>query len=110
MISHNKIYCLILASVCLMFLVEQTSAGDCWDMWSRCSKWSSPATGYLWLSCDNCCKCKGKASGKCKKVTDKYCWVTGSSTSYRCICSKRRLRGRKPKVCKSMSNAAFSCK
>jgi hypothetical protein len=34
---------------------------SCWATWSRCSSWSSIATGILWLRCDICCKCMGRA-------------------------------------------------
>lgn len=107
MFSNSKTFSLLLLGGCMLYLVH-TSAGSCWETWSRCSRWSSAATGYLWLSCDNCCKCKGKASGSCKLVSGSRCWLTGSSRVYRCICKGTRS-GRKPGICSDLSNAAFSC-
>ncbi|KAK3612040.1 hypothetical protein CHS0354_021721 [Potamilus streckersoni] len=68
---------------------------DCWDTWSRCSRWSSPATGILWLSCADRCKCKGNATGTCREVPSK-CPLT--SKAWQCQCSGK-LSGRKPSWC-----------
>ena len=46
----------------------------CWDTWSRCSRWSNGATGYLWQSCPQRCQCKGYAGGNCRETSNNGCW------------------------------------
>ena len=79
--------------------------GNCWQTWSRCSGWSSLATGHLWLSCNNCCQCMGKSGGSCVEVAS-TCWM--SSTAYQCQCHGTRV-GDSPSFCDGLANSAFSC-
>ncbi|CAF3648802.1 unnamed protein product [Rotaria socialis] len=58
----------------------------CWKSWSRCTEWSSGATGYLWQSCNERCKCKGYLGGNCRPVPN-YCPVLPKgSTINQCKC------------------------
>merc|ERR1711913_193211 len=47
---------------------ERRSIFDCYEVWSRCSGWSSFLTGYAWLTCDDRCKELGKSGGNCVPV------------------------------------------
>lgn len=79
---------------------------DCVRTWSRCSRWSNWATGYAWVTCDDCCKCKGKARGKCEMNYNDTC--AGDGKAYYCKCYGR-LNGDKPTVCSSFSNFFDGC-
>ena len=57
--------------------------GDCYEEWSRCSGWSSAATGLLWKSCQNRCVELGHRTGTCVLV-DSRCL---SDKAYQCQCS-----------------------
>ncbi|XP_055862837.1 hydramacin-1-like [Biomphalaria glabrata] len=57
--------------------------GDCYETWSRCSRWSSPFTGVLWKSCNDRCKELKKRGGNCVQTPSK-CPVT--SKAYQCQC------------------------
>nr|QXT26520.1 mytimacin 1 [Mytilus coruscus] len=59
--------------------------GDCWDTWSRCSRWSSGGTGILWKGCNNRCKELGYKSGSCV-LRRSDCPLT--SKAYRCECKR----------------------
>ncbi|TRY63109.1 hypothetical protein TCAL_03912 [Tigriopus californicus] len=89
-----------LAFVCLvgLNLVTETEAGwgDCWDTWSRCSRWSSGGTGILWQSCAKRCQCLGKATGSCV-ISRSACPL--SNKAWQCKCSSARRSGRKPSWC-----------
>uniref|UniRef100_A0A914URR2 Uncharacterized protein n=1 Tax=Plectus sambesii TaxID=2011161 RepID=A0A914URR2_9BILA len=71
----------------LLFVIAMTPEpasagwGDCYETWSRCSQWSSPATGVLWQSCkDHCGGC-----GDCVLVPSK-CPI--SDKAYQCQCCR----------------------
>uniref|UniRef100_A0A194AKM8 Putative mytimacin-5 n=1 Tax=Pinctada fucata TaxID=50426 RepID=A0A194AKM8_PINFU len=83
------------------------TASRCFDVWSRCSGWSSAATGYLWLSCNKCCQCKGKSGGRCVSVAARGCPL--SKNAYQCQCNGSSLRGGKPGFCGGKANYLFSC-
>ncbi len=76
-----------------------TSAWDCYDTWSRCTGWSSPATGTLWQSCEEHCQgCYNKAGGECI--------ITGTTTcmgvkieAYQCQCSRTSWTGENKPHC-----------
>ena len=80
---------------------------SCWATWSRCSNWSSIATGVVWLGCDTCCKCKGKAGGSC---VSKPSTCLLSSKTYQCVCYSHHLSGRRPSACDGFSNVDDGCK
>jgi hypothetical protein len=89
---------------------DATSRRDiksCWATWSRCSSWSSIATGILWLRCDTCCKCMGKAGGTCV-LKPSTCVL--SSQAYQCDCYSHHLSERRPSECDSASNLIDGCK
>eukprot|EP00095_Tigriopus_kingsejongensis_P011840 maker-scaffold1129_size60621-snap-gene-0.10 protein:Tk11840 transcript:maker-scaffold1129_size60621-snap-gene-0.10-mRNA-1 annotation:"theromacin" len=93
---------LILSLSLLVVLVSLTQVqeaeagwGDCWETWSRCTRWSSAGTGYLWQSCAQRCQCLGKASGSCV-MSRSSCPL--SNKAWQCRCSGTR-RGPKPRWC-----------
>ncbi|OXA36816.1 Hydramacin-1 [Folsomia candida] len=46
-----------------------TESASCYEAWSRCTGWSSGATGILWKTCaGRCQQCQGRASGSCVPV------------------------------------------
>lgn len=71
--------------VVLLATAPAAQADDCYEAWSRCTGWSSGATGYLWKTCAGRCQlCKGRANGECKKVNGKcgarqQCQCSGGS-------------------------------
>ncbi|GFO37945.1 macin [Plakobranchus ocellatus] len=82
------------SKLCLMAMVlvavavispDQVEAGwgDCYETWSRCSRWSSPATGYLWLSCNDRCRELGRSGGNCRPAPSS-CPL--SRKAYQCQC------------------------
>lgn len=79
---------------------------DCYRTWSRCSRWSDIATGWLWVTCDECCKCKGQATGQCQMNYSDTC--ASDNKAYYCDCYGT-LNGKKPKVCSSFSNFVDRC-
>lgn len=103
--------CFLLIFAVLFHQQLQTSAWfvrwfskDCLKTWSRCSRWSKWATGWAWLTCDDCCRCQGHASGKCQMNYNDKCAKYGKA--YYCQCYGT-LKGGKPKVCSSLSNNKF---
>merc|ERR1711874_25068 len=62
---------------------ERRSIFDCYEVWSRCSGWSSFLTGYAWLTCDDRCKELGKSGGNCVPVPSN-CPL--SSDAFQCQC------------------------
>ncbi|VDH93327.1 Hypothetical predicted protein, partial [Mytilus galloprovincialis] len=50
-----KIAALITIFIIFSFFppTEGGPIGDCWNTWSRCSRWSSGGTGILWKGCNN---------------------------------------------------------
>ncbi|CAG5136284.1 unnamed protein product [Candidula unifasciata] len=79
--------CLVALILTALTLTPGADAGvikDCYNDWSRCSRWSSPLTGILWKNCDKRCKQLGKRSGKCVRVRAR-CPV--SKTVLQCQCS-----------------------
>eukprot|EP00727_Mastigamoeba_balamuthi_P005168 m51a1_g1465 hypothetical protein (95) ;mRNA; r:232884-233168 len=75
---------LVLASLLLSSSVA--SAWDCYDTWSRCSGWSSPATGILWQNCNTHCQgCFNAAHGKCNLVGTTTCMGV-NIPSFQCQC------------------------
>ena len=98
---------LIIRSLPLLFLVAMTCSyfpksteangiGDCWETWSRCTSWSSFATGVLWQSCEDRCKCKGYVSGSCVE-TKSNCPF--SDKAWQCQCSGTKTNAKKPSWC-----------
>ncbi|KAL3852595.1 hypothetical protein ACJMK2_016214 [Sinanodonta woodiana] len=85
----------ILAILTMTPSTEANAITDCWNTWSRCTGWSSWATGYLWLSCEDRCKCQGHAYGTCRIVTSK-CPLTHEA--WQCQCSGTRY-GSRPSWC-----------
>ena len=89
--------CLLIAST---FLMTDTSPRGfsllrgCWETWSWCTRWSSGATGYLWQSCNDGCKCLGKWVGIYAK-NNAGCSTTGKA--YQCKC--HGYGGRKKSWC-----------
>merc|ERR1711872_946462 len=67
--------------------VETRGYGDCWETWSRCTRWSMVFTGILWQNCNDRCICKGARSGACRLSPSK-CPL--SNKAYTCVCSGRR--------------------
>nr|AHG59340.1 Mytimacin-5 [Mytilus galloprovincialis] len=100
-----KLFAFSLCLLVFVFEMKQTKGG-CWATWSRCSGWSSIATGHLWLDCNTCCKCKGKSGGSCHEVHSD-CFL--SDTAMQCQCHHGALHGSRPSACSSMSNLDFSC-
>ncbi|KAH3711918.1 hypothetical protein DPMN_071594 [Dreissena polymorpha] len=58
-------------------------SGECYEAWSRCSKWSRGATGWLWKYCTDRCKEFGYRGGNCVAVQSK-CPL--SSKALQCQC------------------------
>ncbi|KAL3852593.1 hypothetical protein ACJMK2_016212 [Sinanodonta woodiana] len=85
----------ILAILTMTPPTEGNPITDCWNTWSRCTKWSSGATGILWQSCEDRCKCQGYATGTCKTVSSN-CPLTNEA--WQCQCSGTRS-GSKPSWC-----------
>ena len=75
--------CLLIASTFPMIDTSPAAKPGCWETWSRCTRWSSPATGILWQSCNDRCKCLGRGGGNCVEVNAR-CSTTGKA--YRCQC------------------------
>ncbi|KAH9502873.1 Hydramacin-1 [Bulinus truncatus] len=73
--------CLLLIEV--LTNVSEAGWGDCYETWSRCSRWSSPFTGKLWKSCNDRCKQLGRRGGNCVLSPSK-CPL--SSKAYQCQC------------------------
>uniref|UniRef100_A0A914PWU7 Uncharacterized protein n=1 Tax=Panagrolaimus davidi TaxID=227884 RepID=A0A914PWU7_9BILA len=82
-----QMYFVFIALFGLTFLADESNANpisDCWNQWSRCTKWSSDGTGVLWQECGNHCKSMGYAEGgSCVDVTSE-CFL--SETAYQCQC------------------------
>jgi len=79
----SKLFILVLLTICLAATVN----GGCFEDWSRCSKWSSGATGILWYSCNDRCKELGKSGGSCNLVeSDGTCFITKGKKISRCHC------------------------
>ncbi|CAG2231796.1 unnamed protein product [Mytilus edulis] len=56
--TSYKIATLIAVVAMLSFNPQPTEAGfigGCWATWSRCTRWSSWATGWLWKNCNDRC-------------------------------------------------------
>ena len=75
--------CLLIASTFPMIDTSPAAKSGCWETWSRCTRWSSPATGILWQSCNDRCKCLGRGGGNCVEVNAR-CSTTGKA--YQCQC------------------------
>ncbi|XP_059164875.1 hydramacin-1-like [Physella acuta] len=74
----------LLALTVLETPVAGASLSDCYETWSRCSRWSSFLTGILWKSCDDRCKKDfKKRGGRCVKVPSK---CPTSKKAYQCQC------------------------
>nr|AEC50045.1 theromacin [Sinohyriopsis cumingii] len=86
---------MILVAIIMIPSIEGNPITDCWETWSRCSRWSSPATGILWQSCEDRCKCLGYATGTCREVPSR-CPLTDKA--WQCQCSGT-LSGPKPENC-----------
>ncbi|UJR11718.1 hypothetical protein I4U23_015899 [Adineta vaga] len=73
-----------------------SEAWDCYETWSRCTRWSSPATGILWQSCPSYCQgCRNAATGSCVQVGTTTC--NGKSVqAYQCQCSGTWSGSNKP--------------
>ena len=76
---------------------EAGSIGQCWDTWSRCTRWSHFASGIAWQKCPQRCVCLGHATGRCV-MTPSSCPL--SNKAWQCQCSGRR-NGPKPSWCGS---------
>ncbi|XP_068672123.1 neuromacin-like protein [Montipora foliosa] len=59
---------LVFAVLDLESEARQNFIGRCWETWSRCTRWSSFATGILWQTCEERCKSLGYGRGDCVKV------------------------------------------
>ncbi|KAH9502872.1 Hydramacin-1 [Bulinus truncatus] len=84
----NLIIIILLSAGLLVTPAESHWIGDCWETWSRCSQWSSGATGILWLSCNGRCIQLGRAGGNCNLVKSK-CPI--APEPYQCQCYRRNL-------------------
>ena len=73
---------LVVALFGVLAFLPQGESG-CWATWSRCSGWSSGATGILWYGCDKRCKCLGRSGGNCNLIPAS-CSTTGYA--YQCQC------------------------
>ncbi|KAL3852597.1 hypothetical protein ACJMK2_016216 [Sinanodonta woodiana] len=94
--TMSVVVCITILPILIMTpSAEGNVLKDCWDTWSRCTGWSSGATGILWQSCEDRCKCKGYATGSCKEVPSK-CPLTNEA--WQCQCSGT-LTGQKPNSC-----------
>nr|AHG59339.1 Mytimacin-6 [Mytilus galloprovincialis] len=85
--TSYKIATLITVVVMLSFHPQPTEAGfigGCWATWSRCTRWSSWATGWLWKTCNDRCKELGYRSGRCV-LRPSDCPL--ANKAYRCECS-----------------------
>ncbi|CAH3172231.1 unnamed protein product [Porites lobata] len=89
-----KIVVLLLFFSCavLDLTQAQTFIGKCWKTWSRCTQWSSFATGTLWQSCNTRCKCLGRGYGKCVE-TRSQCPFSRYAWQCRCYGSYGNLKG-----------------
>nr|ALJ03313.1 macin [Ruditapes philippinarum]APY18887.1 macin [Ruditapes philippinarum] len=77
----------IVAVLMISFIIPRGEAfvlSTCFETWSRCSTWSSFATGYLWKSCEDRCKGLGHNSGTCV-LKPAECSTSGKA--YQCQCS-----------------------
>ncbi|CAF3302743.1 unnamed protein product [Rotaria socialis] len=85
-----------LALLLIILYPGTSNAWDCYETWSRCTGWSSPATGILWQSCPSYCQgCKNAATGYCVQVGTTTC--NGKSvTAFQCQCSGRWTGSNKP--------------
>ncbi|RUS81392.1 hypothetical protein EGW08_010830 [Elysia chlorotica] len=83
--SSSKLIIAAIVVVMAMTFVEETEAGigACFETWSRCSRWSSPATGILWRSCNSRCRQLGRRGGNCRLVPSQ-CPL--SNKAYQCQC------------------------
>nr|B3RFR8.1 RecName: Full=Hydramacin-1; Short=Hm-1; Flags: Precursor [Hydra vulgaris]ABE26989.1 antimicrobial peptide hydramacin [Hydra vulgaris] len=76
----------ILVSIFLVALKPtgtQAQIVDCWETWSRCTKWSQGGTGTLWKSCNDRCKELGRKRGQCEEKPSR-CPL--SKKAWTCIC------------------------
>ncbi|UJR12346.1 hypothetical protein I4U23_016523 [Adineta vaga] len=91
----NLIQCF--AICCFITLSIHTSnAWDCYDTWSRCTGWSSPATGILWQSCRTYCQgCRNASTGSCRKTGTTTCFGK-KVEAYQCQCSGKWSGKNKP--------------
>ncbi|KAK3762271.1 hypothetical protein RRG08_005536 [Elysia crispata] len=85
--SSKLILFAVVLVVMAMTSVEKAEAGwsDCFETWSRCSRWSSPLTGTLWQSCNDRCIELGRRGGSCRQVPSR-CPL--SSRAYQCQCNR----------------------
>ncbi len=88
----------LLALLLVVLFAGTSEAWDCYETWSRCTGWSSPATGILWQNCRSYCQgCKNAATGSCTLVGRTTC--NGKPVdSYQCQCSGTWIGSNKP-VC-----------
>nr|WDS38436.1 theromacin-like antimicrobial peptide [Apocyclops royi] len=86
----------LLLAVIVFAAVEANVVNDCWETWSRCSRWSSGLTGILWQSCPQRCQCLGWSSGRCE-LKPSRCPL--SRKAWACTCTGSRTTGRKPRWC-----------
>ncbi|KAH9502865.1 hypothetical protein Btru_074669 [Bulinus truncatus] len=80
----NPLIIILLSTGLLSTPAESHWIGDCWDTWSRCSQWSSFATGILWHSCDERCKQLKRSGGNCV-LSPTNCPIVSNKT-YQCQC------------------------
>lgn len=79
---------LLLVMIVACDVILHSRAETCYDAWSRCSDWSSAATGILWKTCaDYCRKCKGKDGGSCQLRRRQKC-----GEKKVCVCSNRNVK------------------
>ncbi|CAF1468500.1 unnamed protein product [Adineta steineri] len=88
-------WCFLVLSM-VVLLSGTSNAWDCYETWSRCTGWSSPATGILWQSCASYCQgCSNAATGSCVQVGSTTC--NGKAVqAYQCQCSGKWTGSNKP--------------
>ncbi|CAF4466151.1 unnamed protein product, partial [Rotaria magnacalcarata] len=85
-----------LALLLIILYLGTSNAWDCYETWSRCTGWSSPATGILWQGCPSYCQgCRNAATGSCVQVGTTTC-MGKSVTAFQCQCSGRWTGSNKP--------------
>ncbi|CAG0894136.1 unnamed protein product [Darwinula stevensoni] len=67
-------------------MMEKAECG-CFDDLSRCTGWTTAASGVLWQSCHDHCRSQGRNGGECVQV-DNTCWFLPASVKVRqCQCN-----------------------
>ncbi|CAF2934399.1 unnamed protein product [Rotaria sp. Silwood2] len=85
MARFHTLFSIVIVGLLVMLLAEQIQ-GTCYQNWSRCTKWSSGFTGFLWQSCKDRCVCMGYASGNCKPVPNTCSWLPRGNKIDQCQC------------------------